>query len=124
MLDFRWRTNGIELDLPPGFGGGHVFFDVAGLAGYRWYLNGEDMGPPELLHQRPLVAVPPGEGHLELRYADAGFRRGLGLAAIGLLLMLAVLRRAERPGPRPVRWAKPRRVPAAGWRRFYCSGRR
>lgn len=96
-LPFRWRTNGLELDLPADFPGGHLLFNVAGLPEYRGYRNGESLGAPELLHQRPLLAVPPGAGHVELRYQGGGFRLGLGLAALGLLGVLLLLRRAGRP---------------------------
>ncbi len=94
-LPFAWRANGLELDLPPDFPGGRLLADVAGLAGYRWYLNGEPMGAPEIAFQRPLMAVPPGGGHLELRYTDAGFRLGLALCAAGLGLLLLLLRRGD-----------------------------
>lgn len=94
-IPFRWRTNGLELDLPPDFPGGHLLIVVAGLKGYRWYLDGEDQGEPELAYQLPILPVPPGAGHVELRYHDRGFVLGMALCMLGLLATLAGLRRGD-----------------------------
>lgn len=94
-IPFRWRTNGLELDLPPDFPGGHLVIAVAGLEGYRWYLDGENQGAPEVVYQMPMLTVPPGAGHIELRYHDRGFLLGVLLALIGLLVMLVGLRRGN-----------------------------
>ena len=94
-LPFRWRANGVELDLPADFSGGHLLVDVAGLDGYRFFLNGQTMGAPELVLQRPLLALPPGGGRVELRYVDRGLQVGLLLCGSGLGLVLRVRRRGD-----------------------------
>lgn len=95
-LAFRWRTNGIELDLPADFPGGHVLFNVAGLDGYQIRLDGEPQGPPAIAEKRPVAAAPPGAHRLELRYRDAGLETGLALAVLGLGLLLLAFRYERR----------------------------
>ena len=94
-LPFRWRTNGIEVELPADSPGGPLLFNVAGLEGYRWYWNGVAMGEPERVLLRPLVRLPPGPGRLELRYIDRGFQLGWACCGMGLLGLLLALRRGE-----------------------------
>lgn len=95
-IPFRWRTNGIEAELPPEFTGGRLLFDVAGLYGYRVFLDGEAFGEPELVLQRPTMEIPPGKHRVELRYTDRGFLLGVGLCAFGLLGLLLAFRRGDR----------------------------
>lgn len=94
-VTFRWRTQGIEVDLPPEFLGGHLLIVVANLDGYRWYLNGQNQGAPQQHLNLPLLKVPPGQNRVELRYRDRGFDLGLLLCSLGLLLMLTLLRRGD-----------------------------
>ncbi len=54
-LPFRWRTNGLELDLPADFPGGHLLFNVAGLAGLPRL-------PERRKHGRPRAAPPAAPG--------------------------------------------------------------
>lgn len=91
-IPFRWRTNGIEIDLPPSFPGGHLVVVVAGLDGYRWYLDGQDQGAPLFAYNMPVLPVPKGASHVELRYHDRGFTIGMALAVLGLFATLAGLR--------------------------------
>ena len=105
-LPFRWRTNGIELDLPADFPGGSLLVDVAGLEGYRVLVDGRDQGAPEVAFRRPLLAAPPGPAHLELRYRDRRFEAGLLLCALGLAGLLLALRRGDV-------WLAPRSAAAA-----------
>ena len=95
-IPFRWRVNGIEAVLPPEFTGGHLLFDVAGLDGYRVFLDGEAFGEPEVVLLRPTIEIPPGKHRVELRYTDRGFLLGVGLCALGLLGLLLALRRGDR----------------------------
>ena len=91
-LPFRWRTNGLELDLPADFPGGRLLFNLAGLDGYGYRLDGVAVGPPLSVDDRLLVEAPPGAHHLELRYESGGFGAGLALSVAGLLLLLWALR--------------------------------
>lgn len=98
-LPFRWRAGGIEVELPADFPGGHVFFNLAGLPGYEIRLDDELLGRPEIAEKRPVAEVPAGAHHLELRYADTGFTRGVALAALGLALLLLAFRYERRLFP-------------------------
>jgi hypothetical protein len=91
-LPFRWLTNGIELDLPADFTGGRILFNLAGLDGYRIWLDGVDRGRPGTMDSRPLVEAPPGARHLMLRYESSSFDAGAAFAAAGFLLLLWALR--------------------------------
>lgn len=92
-LPFSWRANGIQLDLPADWPGGHVFFNVAGLDGYRLRVDGEAGESPELLENRPVATLPSGAHRVELVYRDAAFEIGVALALAGLGLLLFALRR-------------------------------
>lgn len=91
-IPFRWRANGLELDLPPDFAGGRILLNVAALGGYDWWLDGEAQGEPGVFEDRLVVEVPPGAHHLELRYGSAALTGGLALATLALLLLLVLLR--------------------------------
>ncbi len=91
----RWNANGLEFDLPADFPGGRLLVNVAGLGGYRYYLDGRPLGAPEIFLLRPVLTLPPGGGKVELRYVDRGFELGLALCAAGLGLLLLLLRRGD-----------------------------
>ena len=92
-LPFRWRTGGLEFDLPPSFAGGRILLNVAALDGYDWWLDGEAQGPPTVFEDRLVLEVPAGAHHLELRYRSSALTAGLALAALALALMLILLRK-------------------------------
>ncbi len=85
-LAFDWRINGVIVHLPPGFSGGQVRITVAALPGYRLLIDGVDSGEPDGAGGLVSFAAPAGAREIELRYVDRGFRRGLLLAVLGLLL--------------------------------------
>lgn len=91
-LPFRWRTNGLELDLPPDYAGGRILLNVAALEGYDWWLDGEARGGPTVFEDRLVIEVPPGAHQIELRYRSAALTAGLALATLALLLLLILLR--------------------------------
>jgi len=91
-LPFHWRTNGIELELPAEFPGGHILFNVAALPGYEWWLDGAAQGIAKALEKRPTIEVPAGAHHIELRYRDSGFLLGSLGCVCGLVLLLVALR--------------------------------
>jgi hypothetical protein len=95
-LPFRWRTNGLELDLPANFPGGKVLFNLAALDGYRWWLDGREMGRPTVFERRFLLELQPGAGRLELRYLQPKVAWGLACSLLALLILLYCLRNEAR----------------------------
>lgn len=92
-LPFRWRTNGLDIEVPDDFAGGDVLVNVAALDGYQWWRDGEPQGTPNNNDNRLLLKVEKGAARIVVRYRDEAFFRGLVLSLAGLLLLALGLRR-------------------------------